>query len=78
MSVSDDPQRSTERRTPPRTTTMTLSDHEAGRRRETADYIADMLTELAIMARKDRHDLLAYFLDMARIEAREMARRDKP
>lgn len=36
---------------------------------ETARYIADLTAELAYLARKARLDLLAYLLDMARLEA---------
>jgi hypothetical protein len=38
-------------------------------RAEVAVYIAQMAAEMAGMARSARLDLLAYFLDMARIEA---------
>jgi hypothetical protein len=40
----------------------------------TAEYIAEMTAELASMARGSRLDLLAYFLDMACLEARNSAR----
>ncbi len=36
---------------------------------ESAQYIAQMSAELAAMARNVNLDLLAYFLDMARVEA---------
>jgi hypothetical protein len=39
-------------------------------RAEIADYIATMSVELATMARAANFDVLAYFLDMARIEAK--------
>jgi hypothetical protein len=38
-------------------------------RAEVAQYIAGMATELATMARAANFDVLAYFLDMARMEA---------
>jgi hypothetical protein len=38
-------------------------------RTEVAQYIAGMATELATMARAANFDVLAYFLDMARMEA---------
>lgn len=41
---------------------------------ETAQYIAQMMAELAVIARRARFDLLAYFLDMARTEAAAQAR----
>ena len=36
---------------------------------ETAKFIADFTTELSHLARQSRLDLLAYLLDMARLEA---------
>ena len=36
---------------------------------ETAKYIAEFATELSFLARQTRLDLLAYLLDMARLEA---------
>lgn len=42
---------------------------------EMARYIAQMAGELAAMARVTRLELLAYFLEMARIEATTRSRR---
>ena len=36
---------------------------------ETAQYIAEFSAELSSLARKPKLDLLAYLLDMARLEA---------
>jgi len=36
---------------------------------ETAQYVAEFSAELAFLARQARLDLLAYLLDMARLEA---------
>ncbi|WP_445500540.1 hypothetical protein [Microvirga sp. G4-2] len=36
---------------------------------ETAQYIAEFTAELSYLARQTRLDLLAYLLDMARLEA---------
>ncbi|MEZ0170476.1 hypothetical protein [Microvirga sp. TS319] len=36
---------------------------------ETARYIAEFTAELSYLARRERLDLLAYLLDMARLEA---------
>lgn len=47
-----------------------LSDSPA----ETAAYIAQMMAELAVIARHARLDLLAYFIEMARVEAATRAR----
>lgn len=57
----------------------TLQDPKAsGARRmsaaEAAEYIADFSAELALLAREANLDLLAYMLDMARLEATEAAR----
>lgn len=42
---------------------------------DAADYIAQMAAELAQIARTAKLDALAYFLEMARIEARTCLRR---
>lgn len=42
---------------------------------QSAQYIAQMSGELADMARKVNLDLLAYFLDMARVEATSSIRK---
>jgi hypothetical protein len=42
---------------------------------EAAQYIAQMSAELAVMARGANLDLLAYFLDMARVEATSSVRK---
>ncbi|SDR51944.1 hypothetical protein SAMN05444161_5149 [Rhizobiales bacterium GAS191] len=43
--------------------------------REVARYIGQMSAELSSMARKSDFDLLAYFLEMARVEARALVRK---
>jgi len=43
--------------------------------REVARYVSQMSGELAAMARKSDFDLLAYFLEMARVEARALVRK---
>ncbi len=45
--------------------------------KEAAEYIAQMTAELMKIAATAKFDLLAYFLDMARMEAEACARRDK-
>ncbi len=42
---------------------------------ESAQYIAQMSAELAAIARGSNLDLLAYFLDMARLEATNSIRK---
>lgn len=42
---------------------------------QSAEYIADLTTELAKLARQSRLDLLAYLLDVASLEAKTAARR---
>jgi hypothetical protein len=39
-------------------------------REEIAAYLTQMTGELAVLARSAQYDLLAYFLEMARIEAK--------
>jgi len=46
-------------------------------RGELATYIAQMTGQMAAMARGEKLDLLAYFLDMARIEAATQAGQDR-
>lgn len=41
----------------------------------TAEYVVAMTTELSALSRRSGLDLLAYFLDIARLEALEQARR---
>ncbi|MGL5361339.1 MAG: hypothetical protein ACRDBH_00545 [Bosea sp. (in: a-proteobacteria)] len=48
---------------PPATAELLALQHEVAR------YVAQMSAELGGMARSARLDLLAYFLDMARVEA---------
>ena len=47
-------------------------------RADVARYMGQMLSELVVMARAHRLDLLAYLLDMAKLEARTHARASKP
>jgi hypothetical protein len=53
---------------------------EAGknRRTETLDYMQSMLGQLRTMAEGERYDLLAYLIEMAYVEAGDIARGDRP
>lgn len=55
---------------------MDRSTHAAedGQHIVVARYVADLAAELATLARGQRLDLLAYFLDMAVLEAENQAR----
>jgi hypothetical protein len=44
---------------------------------DTARYIAEFSAELSYLARRAKLDLLAYLLDMARLEASGLARKPK-
>jgi hypothetical protein len=44
---------------------------------ETAKYIAEFTAELSFLARETRLDLLAYLLDMARLEAIRSVQADR-
>jgi hypothetical protein len=46
--------------------------------KETARYIADMTSGISALARKAGLDVLAYILDMARLEAEETAQKADP
>jgi hypothetical protein len=51
---------------------------DPAKRADAARYMSQMLAELVAMARAHRFGLLAYLLDMARLEARTHARPSKP
>ena len=44
---------------------------------ETAQYIAEFTAELSYLARQTKLDLLAYLLDMAKMEAARVVQADK-
>lgn len=48
---------------------------EASQARDTARYIADLTGGVSILARQAGLDVLAYILDMARLEAAETAQK---
>ena len=48
------------------------------RRTEALDYMQSMLGELRTMAKAERHGLLAYLIEMAYLEASDIARGDRP
>jgi hypothetical protein len=61
-------------------TEMTPSDLHNGRQGdggpdEAAHYIKGAVRDLSLMARRHRHDMLAYLLDMAHLETEEILRR---
>jgi hypothetical protein len=53
---------------------------EAGKnkRTETLDYMQSMLGQLRTMAEAERYDMLAYLIEMAYVEAGDIARGDRP
>lgn len=53
---------------------MTNNDPAQMTVREAAEYIASLTQELATLANRNKLDMLSYLLEMACIEAREMAR----
>ena len=44
------------------------------RRSDQLDYVQSMLTQLRVMAATDGHDMLAYLIEMACLEAAEVLR----
>lgn len=44
---------------------------------QSAEYIGDLTLQLAKLARRSRYNLLAYLLDIASLEARTLADREK-
>jgi uncharacterized tellurite resistance protein B-like protein len=53
---------------------------EAGKKRRTEalDYMQSMLGQLRTMAEAERYDLLAYLIEMAYVEAGDIARGERP
>lgn len=52
---------------------------EANKRRtDTLDYLQSMLGELRTMAEAERHDMLAYLIEIAYIEASDIIRGARP
>jgi hypothetical protein len=55
-----------------------VQDHDAADgRAEAAAYIAELTTDLALMARKHGLDSLGYILEMAKMEAENLTRAGK-
>jgi hypothetical protein len=52
---------------------------EAGRRgrREALDYLQSLLGELRTMAKAERYEMLAYLIEMAYLEASDIARTER-
>ena len=48
------------------------------RRTDVLDYMQAMLGELRTMAEAERHDMLAYLIEMAYIEASDIIRGERP
>ena len=48
------------------------------RRDEALDYIQSMLGELRTMADTERYDMLAFLIEMAYVEAGDIARGERP
>ena len=47
-------------------------------RTDTLDYIQSMLGQLRTLAEADRHDMLAYLIEMAYLEASDIIRGERP
>jgi hypothetical protein len=52
--------------------------NDSRKRTETLDYIQSMLGQLRVMAENERCDMLAYLIEMAFLEAGEVARGERP
>lgn len=48
------------------------------RRTDTLDYVQAMLGELRTMVEAERHDMLAYLIEMAYIETSDIIRGERP
>jgi hypothetical protein len=55
---------------------MTSPDNETSRaaQRAAADYVAELVLELALIAHRHRLDTLGYLLEVARLEAESISR----
>ncbi len=51
-----------------------MSKNATSRRTETLDYLQTMLGQLRTMAEAERYDMLAFLIEMAYIEASDIAR----
>lgn len=54
-----------------------VKDAAAARKAETLEFIQSMLGQLRTMAQAERYDSLAYFIEMAYIEASDIMRGDQ-
>ena len=52
--------------------------NDSRKRTETLDYIQSMLAQLRVMAENERRDMLAYLIEMAFLEAGEVAHAERP
>lgn len=53
--------------------------HSHNRKRpDTLDYVQSMLGQLRIMAETERHDMLAYLIEMAYLEATDIIKVERP
>ena len=55
-----------------------MQEREKKRRDEALDYIQSMLGELRTMADAERYDMLAFLIEMAYVEAGDIARGERP
>jgi hypothetical protein len=55
-----------------------MSQTSTDRRAATLEYIHTMLGQMRGMAETEKCDLLAYLIDMARVEAAEALRKERP
>lgn len=57
---------------------MNVKSAASARRAETLEFLQSMLGQLRTMAQAERCDALAYFIEMAYIEASDVIRGDRP
>jgi hypothetical protein len=55
-----------------------MSGKDADRSRATLDYLSSMLRELREIAEAERYDMLAYFINMAEVEAGDITKGSRP
>ncbi|TWG99059.1 hypothetical protein L598_001600000230 [Mesorhizobium sp. J18] len=57
---------------------MNASARDDRKKAETLDYMQSMLGQLRTMAEAEQYDMLAYFIEMAYVEATDIIRGERP
>jgi hypothetical protein len=77
MAIRANPRSSREEMSAPSADTSQQDHKASGGPLEAADFVASAVTDLAAMAHRHHLDTLGFLLDMARMEAEEVGRRQR-